>query len=188
MLTVNCRGKLLLLDTPVVMGILNATPDSFYEGHLDKGLEGIVGIATKMIAEGAAILDVGGQSTRPGSERIEAEEELERVLPVVEALHQKFPGTIISIDTYHSKVALAAVRAGAHIVNDISSGMMDKNMIAAVASLKNVPYVCMHMKGTPATMQKEAVYEDLLKELLDFFILKMEECRLAGIHDVIIDP
>lgn len=176
------------LETPVVMGILNATPDSFYEGHLDKGLSGILNIAEKMIAAGAGIIDIGGQSTRPGSDRIDADEELKRVLPVIESIHKNFPDSIISIDTYHSKVASEAVHAGAHIVNDISSGNMDEQMITTVAALKNVPYICMHMKGTPETMQQHAVYEDLVKEVLDFFINKTEECRLAGINDVIIDP
>lgn len=186
--TINCKGKLLSLEKPLVMGIVNATPDSFYEGHLDKGLNAIVSLAEKMIAEGAAIIDIGGQSTRPGSERIDADEELQRVLPVIEALVKKSPDTFISIDTYHSKVAKEAVAAGAHIVNDISAGSMDAAMIATVAGFKNVPYICMHMKGTPGNMQDLAVYEDVVKEVLDFFIFKTEECRLAGINDVIIDP
>ncbi len=188
MFTLNCKGKLLSLENPVVMGILNATPDSFYEGHLDKGLPGILHIAQKMIEEGAGIIDIGGQSTRPGSKRIDADEELKRVLPVIESIHKNFPHTIISIDTYHSKVAKEAVHAGAHMVNDISAGTMDEQMITTVAALKNVPYICMHIKGTPQNMQEHALYKDLVKEVLDFFILKCEECRLAGINDVIIDP
>jgi dihydropteroate synthase len=186
--TINCKGKLLSLEKPVVMGIVNATPDSFYEGHLEKGLKAIVSLAEKMIAEGAAIIDIGGQSTRPGSERIDADEELKRVLPVIEALVKKYPGTFISIDTYHCKVAKETVAAGAHIVNDISAGSMDADMIATVADFKNVPYICMHMKDTPENMQNLAVYEDVVREVLDFFIFKTEECRLAGINDVIIDP
>lgn len=188
MFTLNCKGKLLSLEHPVVMGILNATPDSFFEGHLDKGLNGIMQHAAKLIAEGAGIIDVGGQSTHPGSDRLSAEAETERVLPVIEALQKDFPDTIISIDTYDSKVAAAAVQAGAHIVNDISSGTMDEDMIATVASFKNVPYVCMHMRGRPETMQQYAVYEDVVKEVLDFFIEKQELCRQAGITDLIIDP
>ena len=186
--TINCKGKLLSLEKPVVMGIVNATPDSFYEGHLDKGLNAIVHLAEKMIEQGAAIIDIGGQSTRPGSERINADEELKRVLPVIESLVKKFPGTFISIDTYHSEVAKQAVHAGAHIVNDISAGSMDAAMIPTVAAFKNVPYICMHMKGEPQHMQDLAVYEDVVKEVLDFFIIKTEACRLAGINDVIIDP
>ncbi|RYF80349.1 MAG: dihydropteroate synthase, partial [Chitinophagaceae bacterium] len=124
----------------------------------------------------------------PGSERISAAEELTRVLPILQKLQQQFPEIILSIDTYHSEVAQQAIHAGAHIVNDISAGTMDGNMIPAVASFGNVPYVCMHMKGTPETMQQLAKYDDVLKEVLDFFILKTAECRQAGIKDVIIDP
>lgn len=188
MFTLNCKGKLLSLDKPVVMGILNTTPDSFYEGHLNKGLDGLLSIAETMILEGAAIIDIGGQSTRPGSERITADIELERVLPIIQALNTQFPDIIISIDTYYSKVAREAVFAGAHIVNDISSGSIDEEMISTVASFKNVPYICMHMKGTPDHMQEQAVYDDVLKEVLDFFISKTDQCRVAGIKDVIIDP
>ena len=185
MYTLNCKGKLLTIDQPLVMGIINATPDSFYKGHLYSGLDGIVSMAEKMIIEGAAILDIGGQSTRPGSERISHMQELERILPVIEAIKSKHPELLISVDTYHSRVAETAVNAGASIVNDISGGMMDKEMIPAVAALK-VPYICMHMKGTPEIMQQEPVYEDIVKEVLDYFILKTAECKLAGINDVII--
>jgi dihydropteroate synthase len=176
MSSINCKGKILNLSEPVIMGIINATPDSFYEGHLKYGKGDIVKMAGKMISEGAAILDVGGQSTRPGSQPITIEEELNRVIPVIE-----------SVDTYNSQVAIAAVEAGASIINDISGGNLDKAMIPAVAVLK-VPYVCMHMRGTPATMQKEPKYADIVKEILDYFINKIEECNKAGIKDVIIDP
>jgi dihydropteroate synthase len=187
MFTLNCKGKLLLIDHPLVMGIINATPDSFYEGHLNRGLNGILELADKMIIEGADILDIGGQSTRPGSERINAEDELKRVLPVIEAIRHQHKEIIISIDTYHSKVAAAAVAAGASIVNDISSGSMDDQMIATVAKL-NVPYVCMHMQGTPNDMQKNPQYKNIINELLHYFILKIAACRKAGIKDIIIDP
>lgn len=176
------------METPVVMGIINATPDSFYEGHLHKAAEEVLALAEKMIDDGAAILDIGGQSTRPGSKRIEAEEELFRVLPVIESITRRFPDTILSIDTYHSKVASEALAAGVHIVNDISAGTLDSEMINTVGALKNVPYICMHMKGTPQDMQQQAEYKDVVKEVLDFFIFKIEACRLAGITDVIIDP
>lgn len=187
MLTINCKGKILSLADPLIMGIINATPDSFYQGHLDEGIPAMVLKAEQMLSEGADILDVGGQSSRPGSQRISVDEELERVLPLIGAIHEKIPGTIISIDTYYSSVALAAVAAGASIVNDISAGSMDESMLGTVASL-HVPYVCMHMKGNPATMQLEAVYEDVVKEVLDFFISKVDSCLKAGIRDVIIDP
>lgn len=175
------------IDLPVVMGIINITPDSFYKGHASLGMDGIVSLAGKMIEEGASMLDIGGQSTRPGSERINAGDETDRVVPVIEAIKSKYPDIIISIDTYYSGVAEAAINAGAGIVNDISGGEMDQQMFATVAGLK-VPYICMHMKGTPGTMQKEAVYEDLLKEILDYFIVKVAACKAAGIMDVIVDP
>lgn len=187
MLTLNCKGKLLNLENPLVMGIINATPDSFYEGHLHQSHSEIIGLAEKMINDGASILDIGGQSTRPGSIRISESEETDRVIPVVEIIHNHFPDVIISIDTYFSKVAQSAVSAGASMVNDISSGSLDSNMIPVVATL-NVPYVCMHMQGSPETMQKNPFYNNIIKELLEYFILKIEECKLAGIKDIIIDP
>ena len=187
MYTLNCKGKLLVIEKPLVMGIINATPDSFYNQHLHNELNAIIASAEKMISEGAAILDIGGQSTRPLSERITAEEEMKRVLPVIQLLHEKYPEIILSIDTYHSKVAAAAVNAGASIVNDISSGNMDEEMIATVAALQ-VPYICMHMKGTPENMQQNASYENVVQEVLDFFIKKIADCTAAGIKDIIIDP
>jgi dihydropteroate synthase len=187
MYTLNCKGKLLVIDQPLVMGIINATPDSFFKGHSTLGLKGIVALAGKMIDEGAAVLDIGGQSTRPGSERIMSDQEVDRVVPVIEAIKSMYPDVLISIDTYHSRVAEKAVEAGASIVNDISGGDMDKDMIPTVATL-SVPYICMHMKGTPESMQQEAIYEDVVKEVLDYFILKIAACKAAGIHDVIIDP
>ncbi len=187
MFTINCKGKILSLADPLVMGIINATPDSFYQGHLKGGIDAMVSMAEQMIADGADVLDIGGQSTRPGSERITVDEELARVLPLIEGIIKKIPSAIISIDTYYSAVAKAGVAMGASIVNDISAGNMDEAMIETVASLQ-VPYVCMHMKGEPATMQQEAVYEDVVKEVLDFFISKIEVCSRAGIKDIIIDP
>ena len=187
MFTLNCRGKLILIEQPLVMGILNATPDSFYSGHLPDGTGGMLARAGEMISADVDILDIGGQSTRPGSTRITAVEELQRVLPVITAIHHQFPETILSIDTYYSEVAKASVEAGAHIVNDISGGNMDEKMLSVVAGL-TVPYICMHMKGTPETMQKNPQYENILTEMLDFFIRKLQECRLAGIRDIIIDP
>lgn len=187
MFTLNCKGKLISLQTPLLMGIINATPDSFYEGHLHGGTEGILDIAAAMLTAGAGILDIGGQSTRPGSSRIDSEEEMQRVLPVITAIHQRFPEALISIDTYYSKVAAAAVAAGACMVNDISAGNMDEAMIPVVASLQ-VPYICMHMKGKPQTMQQQPHYDDVVKEVLDFFIYKIDECKRAGIKDIIIDP
>lgn len=187
MFTLNCKGKLICFEKPLVMGILNATPDSFYEGHLEKGLDSILLLAEKMVNERVEIFDIGGQSTRPGSIKISEDEEQQRVLPIIKAIHDKYPEILISIDTYYSKVAAKAVQEGANIVNDISAGNMDADMIKTVAALK-VPYICMHMKGTPQTMQQNTDYDNLLKEVLDFFIHKTDECKKEGIMDIIIDP
>jgi dihydropteroate synthase len=187
MSSINCKGKLLSLDEPVVMGIINATPDSFYEGHLSLNENDILALAGKMIADGASILDIGGLSTRPGSQPVSIQEETDRVVPVIESIHAAHPEIILSIDTYNSTVAKAAIAAGAGIVNDISAGNLDADMIETVAAL-GVPYVCMHMQGTPANMQQQAVYNDVVKEVLDFFIDKIEACTKAGIKDIIIDP
>ncbi|WP_018614192.1 dihydropteroate synthase [Segetibacter koreensis] len=186
MFTLNCKGRLLVIDRPVIMGIINVTPDSFYSGSRKQILDDVLRQAEKMISEGVAIIDIGGQSTRPGSKDISIDEELSRVIPAIDAISQRFPGTFISIDTYHSKVADEAVNAGALLVNDISCGTLDEQMIPVVASL-GVPYIAMHMKGTPATMQQFAKYENVTLEVLDFFIKKTEECRKAGINDVIVD-
>ena len=151
MFTLNCNGRLLVVDKPLVMGIINATPDSFFQGSRQQTVDAILQQAEKMIKEGAVILDIGGQSTRPGSSAVDADEELKRVIGGIEAIHHNFPEIFISVDTYYSLVAGEAVHAGASIVNDISAGSMDENMIATVAAL-HVPYVLMHMQGTPQTM------------------------------------
>ena len=187
MFTLNCKGKLLVIDKPLVMGIINATPDSFFDGSRFNGVDEIAAEAEKMLNDGADIIDIGGQSTRPGSELIPADEEIERVIPAIKTIANKFPRAIISIDTFYSKVAVAAIGAGATIVNDISAGSMDNKMIGSVAELK-VPYVLMHMKGTPQTMQQNSTYENVIREVLDFFIAKTHELKNAGIIDIIIDP
>ena len=187
MFTLNCKGRLLVIDKPLVMGIINATPDSFFGGSRFNGVDEIVAKAEKMLNDGADIIDIGGQSTRPGSELIPADEEIERVVPAIKTIAKKFPKAFISIDTFYSKVAIAAVDAGASIINDISAGSMDNKMIETVAELK-VPYVLMHMKGTPQTMQQNTTYENVTREVLDFFIAKTHELKNAGIIDIIIDP
>ena len=187
MFTLNCKGKLLTIEQPLVMGIINATPDSFYKGDLNAGLQKIVEKAGEMIMEGADIIDIGGQSTRPSSIRISASEEIQRVIPVIDSIVANYPQIILSIDTYHSQVAEAAIKAGASIVNDISAGSLDPEMINCVSSL-NAPYICMHMKGNPENMQNNPTYEDLIKEVLDFFIDKIDQCKRAGIKDLVIDP
>ncbi len=187
MFTLNCKGRLLVVDKPLVMGIINATPDSFFGGSRFTVVDEIVTKVGKMLSDGADLIDIGGQSTRPGSELIAPDDELKRVVPAIEAIIRKFPDAFISIDTFYSKVALAALNAGATIVNDISAGSMDKHMIETVAELK-VPYILMHMKGTPQTMQQNPVYENVNREVLDFFIAKINDLRKAGILDIIIDP
>ena len=187
MFTLNCNGRLLVIDEPLIMGIINATPDSFYEGSRQQTVDAILIQAEKMIKDGADILDIGGQSTRPGSTTISAEEELKRVIGPIAAIHQHFPETFISVDTYFSSVAKEAVAAGASIINDISAGSIDKNMITTVAAL-HTPYVLMHMQGTPQSMHLSPDYENVTREVLDFFIVKIDEFHKAGINDIIIDP
>lgn len=185
--TLNCNGKLLVIDKPVIMGIMNVTPDSFYAKSRIQTEDALLATASEMITEGAAILDIGGQSTRPGSKRLSVLEEEERLLPAIDLIHKNFPGAIISADTYHAAVAEKVIEAGASIINDISGGMMDDDMLATVGRF-SVPYICMHMQGRPETMQVNPVYEDVVQEVLDFFIRQIEKCRQHNIHDVIIDP
>lgn len=187
MFTLNCKGRLLTIDKPIVMGIINVTPDSFYPDSRKSSVDEALKTAEKMLAEGAAILDVGGQSTRPHSDQITEKEEAERVLPVIEAISKTFPSAFISIDTFYASVVQQSINTGACIVNDISGGLLDENMLQTVGALK-VPFVCMHMKGTPATMQQLAHYENVIREVLDYFISRTEACRKAGIKDIIIDP
>jgi dihydropteroate synthase len=187
MFTLNCKGKLVLMDKPMVMGILNTSRDSFYPASTMQTTEEALKQAEKMISEGADILDIGGQSTRPGSSRISEDEELKNVLPAIEIIIKNFPGTIISVDTYRSNVAKEAIDAGGSVINDISAGNMDMSMLSTVATL-HVPYVCMHMKGTPEIMQLDPSYKNVTKEVMEFFIQKTAECIAAGIHDIIIDP
>lgn len=187
MFTLNCKGILLPLSNPIVMGILNITNDSFYKGYLDEGLNGILAQAEKMLNEGASIIDIGGQTTKPGSNQLSEEEELQRILPVIEIIKKKYPNSILSVDTFYSKVACAAVSAGASIINDISGGEMDKKMMETVAQLE-VPYICMHMQGTPQTMQKSPYYNNVVDEILEYFIQKIRLCTESGIKDIIIDP
>ena len=187
MFTLNCKDRLLVVDKPLVMGIVNATPDSFYPGSRFNSTQEVLQQVQKMVSDGADIIDVGGQSTRPGSEELSAAEELERVIGIVQSIRFNFPNTIISIDTFYSNVAREAVVAGAAIVNDVSAASRDANMLSVVGKL-DVPYVCMHMRGTPATMQQYTQYENIAKEVLDYFIQKIALCRKAGIKDIIIDP
>lgn len=187
MYTLNCKGRLLAIDKPWIMGIINITPDSFYKGSRRQQSDEIIQLAEKMISEGVNIIDIGGQSTRSGSKRINIQEETDRVVPAIERILHHFPDTLISIDSYSSEVAKNAVQAGASIINDISSGDMDPAMLSVAASL-HTPYICMHMQGTPDTMQKHPHYENVNLTVLDYLIQKVEDCRRAGINDIIIDP
>jgi dihydropteroate synthase len=185
--SINCKGRLILLDKPIVMGILNATPDSFYNKGSKSSAVQLLETAEQMIADGATILDIGGMSTRPGSAAISIDEECDRVVPAIQKIRAAFPEVLISIDTYNSAVAQAAVPAGADIINDISAGDLDSNMLDTVASLQ-VPYIAMHMQGTPQTMQVHPSYQNVVEEVLDYFVKKLEACYTAGIKDVILDP
>jgi len=183
----NCRGRLLDLSTPKISGIVNVTPDSFYAGSRVMNEKEILHLAEKMLNDGASVLDVGGMSTRPGSEEISEDEELKRVIPSIEIIHKKFPEAIISVDTFRSMIAQEAVNAGAGMVNDISAGRLDENFLSTVAKMK-VPYVLMHMKGTPRIMQQNPSYENVVKEVFDFLKEKILQLNSLGIHDIIVDP
>ncbi len=185
--TLNCKGRLLDLSRPLVMGILNTTPDSFYDGGRFVDKDGAMWRVEQMLEEGATIIDIGGMSSRPGATLISADEELRRVMPIVEAVVAAFPQAIFSIDTVRARVARAAVEAGVHIVNDISAGRFDEDLLPTVAEL-GVPYVLMHMQGTPADMQRQPQYEDVVVEILDFLIGHLGHLRALGVRDVIVDP
>jgi dihydropteroate synthase len=188
MQSINCKGILIKLDKPAVMGIINATPDSFYKGDLNMGMANIVDLATKMLNDGATILDIGGQSTKPNANVVSVQEELDRVIPVIAAIHKIHPTAIISVDTFNSAVAQAAVHAGASMVNDVSCGEMDTAMIPTVANMQNVPYIGMHMRGTAATMQGLTNYENVVEEIKMYLAKQKTICNQAGIKDFIIDP
>ncbi|CAI8157707.1 MAG: Dihydropteroate synthase [Bacteroidota bacterium] len=186
-MNINCNGKIIDLRTPKIMGILNVTPNSFYDGGQHNSIDAALAQTEKMISEGATFIDVGGASSKPGVVEISTDEELKRVLPVIEKINQTFPESLISIDTYRSEVAQQAVAAGATLVNDISAGNLDNTMLKTVGKL-GVPYIAMHMQGTPQTMQKNPSYEDVLVAIRFFFSEKINDAHAAGINDVIIDP
>ncbi|RDV10696.1 dihydropteroate synthase [Pontibacter diazotrophicus] len=185
--TLNCRGKLLPLDTPQVMGILNVTPDSFYAGSRLGSLAEVLQKAEAMLADGADILDIGGYSSRPGATDISVQEELDRVVPAIEAILNKIPEAVISVDTFRAAVAEAAVSAGAAIINDISGGNLDESMFETVARLQ-VPYILMHMRGTPQTMTTLAKYEDVIVEVVDELQEQVVRLKQSGVKDIILDP
>lgn len=186
-MTINCRGQLVSLSTPKVMGILNLTPDSFFDGGKFNGVDNALHQTERMLNEGAAFIDVGGMSSRSGAEIISEEEELQRVVPVVREIVKRFPSVLISVDTIRARVAKETVEAGAAIVNDISAGRFDEAMLPTVAALR-APFIAMHMQGLPANMQQNPAYENVLTEVTDFFVERINACRAAGIKDVILDP
>lgn len=169
------------------MGIINITPNSFFSGSRKQTTNEALALAENMLSNGATILDLGGQSTGPGKIQIDAAGEAERVVPIIAAIRKQYPYAFLSVDTYYAEVARQAADAGADIINDVSGGTLDAAMLETVGRLR-LPYVCMHMKGTIENMNQMAQYENVTKEVLDFFIARLEACRLAGIHDVIIDP
>jgi dihydropteroate synthase len=185
-MTINCKGNLIDLTTPKVMGILNITPDSFYDGGKYKNESDILNQVEKMLSDGATFIDVGAYSSRPGAQHISEEEELKRIIPVINLLQKNFPEIIISIDTFRSKVAIETVHAGAALINDISGGKMDDKMFATVANLQ-VPYILMHMLGTPQNMQKNPVYNNVTTEIISFFAEQIYKLHQLQLNDVIID-
>jgi dihydropteroate synthase len=186
-MTINCIGKLIDLTTPKVMGILNCTPDSFYDGGKYKSESQLLSQVEKMLSDGATFVDIGAYSSKPNAEFVSEDDELNRLLPVIELVLKSFPETIISVDTFRSKVAQKAIENGAAIINDISAGNLDENMLETVAKLQ-VPYIMMHMKGTPQTMQTLTQYENICKEMLFHFSERVGKARGFGINDIIIDP
>jgi dihydropteroate synthase len=187
MSTINCKGTLINLSTPKVMGIVNVTPDSFFDGGKLTNTNEIVFQVEKMLQEGATFIDLGGYSSKPGAEFVSEAEELNRVIPIVKLLVENFPDILLSIDTFRSEVAKQAIENGAALINDISAGLLDEKMLETVAKLQ-VPYIMMHMKGTPQTMQSLANYEDLLKEMNYYFSERIAKARRFGLNDIIIDP
>jgi len=186
MFSINCNGKLIDLSSPKVMGILNITPDSFFDGGKYNNPQSIVKQVEKMLSEGATFIDVGAYSSRPGAKHISEKEEKERILPVIKLLAKEFPQILMSIDTFRSEIAEACINEGACIINDISAGNMDENMFTTVAKL-NVPYIIMHMKGTPQNMQKNCTYNHVVNDVIFYFSKKINELRLLGVNDIITD-
>jgi dihydropteroate synthase len=185
--TINVNGKIVSLQEPLVMGILNCTPDSFYDGGKNNTPESSLKLVAQMVEEGVSIIDVGGYSSRPNAKEISPEEEIRRVIPIIELINEKFPEIIISIDTFRAEVANKAIESGASIINDISAGNLDKEMFETVANLQ-VPYIMMHMRGTPQNMQQNTDYKNITEEIIAYFSTKINTLRKMGVNDIIIDP
>jgi len=186
MKSINCKGTLIDLSSPKVMGILNITPDSFFDGGKYNNPSAIINHIEKMLSEGATFVDVGAYSSRPGAKHISEEEELARIIPVIKLLIEEFPKLLISVDTFRGSIAEQCIQLGACMINDISAGNMDKNMFATVAKLQ-VPYIMMHMQGNPQTMQAKPTYANIVQELLYYFSKKINEIRSLGVNDIIAD-
>ena len=186
-MTINCKGNLIDLSTPKVMGILNITPNSFYDGGKFQEESVVLNQVEKMLNEGATFIDIGAYSSKPNAEFVSEEEELQRILPVVQQIIKQFPDVIVSIDTFRAEVAKQCVFNGAALINDISAGHLDEKMLPTIAELQ-VPYIMMHMKGNPQTMQSLAHYDDIVKEMIYYFSERIFEARKLGINDLIVDP
>lgn len=186
-MTINCKGKILNLDSPIVMGILNITPDSFYDGGKLNNDKSLLSLAEKHLTDGATILDIGGYSSKPGASLVSANEEENRVLPAIELILKEFPNAILSIDTFRSDIARKAINKGVAIINDISAGDFDDNMFAVVREL-NVPYIIMHIQNNPTNMQNNPQYNDVTKEVFNYLAKKVKTLNVLGVNDIIIDP
>ena len=186
-MTINCKGNLIDLSVPKVMGILNITPNSFYDGGKFKSESDILNQVEKMLFEGATFIDIGAYSSKPNADFVSENEENNRILPIINLILRHFPSTLISVDTFRSGIARSSIENGACIINDISAGSLDENMMQTVADLR-VPFIMMHMRGTPQTMQKLTDYENIIKEMLYYFSEKITKARSLGINDLIIDP
>ncbi|WP_296384356.1 dihydropteroate synthase [Winogradskyella sp.] len=186
-MTINCKGQLIDLTSPKVMGILNVTPDSFFDGGKYKDESSILNQIETMLKDGATFIDVGGYSSRPGANDVNEDEELNRVIPVIGLILKHFPYTLISVDTFRSEIAKKSIEAGAALINDISAGKLDNNMLSTIGKL-GVPYIMMHMKGNPKTMQQQTDYDDLTKEVISYFAECIATAHIEKINDIIIDP
>lgn len=185
--SIKASGRILTFERPLVMGILNVTPDSFFDGGKHEGINQALSHTTKLIEEGVDIIDIGAYSSRPGAPLISATEELNRALPIIKKLRELHPETLLSIDTFRAEVAQRCVEAGVHIINDISGGTLDKQMFLTVAELQ-VPYILMHMRGKPETMQQLTQYEDIVEDVGEALAKKIAALRELGVKDIIIDP
>lgn len=184
---INCKGELIDLSIPKVMGILNVTPNSFFDGGKYKNEDEIISQVDKMLSEGATFIDIGAYSSKPSAEFISEQEEIDRIVPAIELILKHFPEALLSIDTFRASVAKASIESGAAIINDIAAGELDDKMFDVIAKY-NVPYIMMHMRGNPQTMQSLTQYEDIVKEMLFYFSEKVRKARSVGINDLILDP